>query len=113
MSSNTAHTKLVNEIIAAIYERWGKRACVQKTNVINAVAVGRDGRMRRVESLQPGTADIMGCICGFYFEIEAKVPPDKQRVSQKERQAAVEAAGGYYFVATLPGQVVFEIEATL
>ena len=62
-----------------------------------------------VQSLQEGTGDIIGCICGVPVAIEAKVPPDKQRPAQQEFMEAWIAAGGQYFICQDPGETVSAI----
>jgi hypothetical protein len=105
----TAHTKLVNDILVAIYAHYKRRACVQRIAVIDAVASVRGGGTRHVKSAQSGTADIIGCVCGVPVAIEAKVPPDKQREAQKEFMEAWIKAGGQYFICQNPGEAVSAI----
>lgn len=87
----TAHTKLVNDILVAIYRKYGRDACVQRVAVTPVPG-------RRGMSVQPGTADIIGCVCGVPVAIEAKVPPDKQRPAQEQFEEAWLNAGGLYFI---------------
>jgi hypothetical protein len=94
----TAHTKLVNDILVAIYRHYARRACVQRIAVIDAVASVRGGGTRHVKSAQPGTGDIIGCIDTLPLAIEAKVEKDKQRPSQVEFMEAWRMAGGCYLV---------------
>ena len=46
-----------------------------------------------------GTADISATIAGKSVKIEVKIGKDKQSQKQKEYQAAIERAGGLYFIA--------------
>ncbi|QMU30131.1 VRR-NUC domain-containing protein [Adhaeribacter radiodurans] len=47
-----------------------------------------------------GTADIHGCLDGIHYSIEIKIGADKQSDFQKATQEQVQAAGGYYYIAT-------------
>ena len=107
--ADTAHGKLLNNVLAAIYEKYGRDACVQKINVINAKAIGRGGTTRHVRSAQDGTADIVGCICGAPVAIEIKAGKDRQRESQKDWQQAWEKAGGIYIIGKSAEGVLAEI----
>jgi hypothetical protein len=46
-----------------------------------------------------GTADVSATIAGKSVKIEIKIGNDKQSQKQKDYQAAIEKAGGVYFVA--------------
>ena len=95
----TAHTKLVNDILVAIYRQYGRDACVQRVAVTPVPG-------RRGMSVQPGTADIIGCVRGVSLAIEAKVPPDKQRPAQKEFAEAWSHAGGRYIICHSAAEAV-------
>ena len=103
--ADTAHGKLLNNVLAAIYEKYGRDACVQKINVINAKAIGRGGTTRHVRSAQDGTADIVGCICGVPVAIEIKHGKDTQSQAQKDWQQAWHKAGGVYMLGISVKQV--------
>ncbi len=109
MAKLTAHTKLLNDIVAALYERYGRTCCIQKINVVNAVVTGRGGASRRLVSAQPGTADLIGVIGGLPVAIEVKVGKDRQRPAQESWQRAWESAGGCYILARSVEQVLEEV----
>jgi len=84
------HTDLVNRLLIAVSElglAW--------SNQTGAIKV--DGRMIRYGLV--GSSDILACIGGRFFGIEAKVGKDPQRRRQKDFMAAVRAAGGTYILA--------------
>lgn len=48
---------------------------------------------------KPGTADVHAVLEGQHFSVEIKHKTDRQSDAQREVQAAVEKAGGYYLIA--------------
>ncbi len=78
----------------------------------------RDGARQRAKGVNPGWADLQFIVeDGKYLGIELKRPAvphirqraGKQQPIQKENQAAVTGAGGYYYLATS----ICEVEAIL
>jgi hypothetical protein len=69
------------------------------------MAIGRNGRPRRIQAGIDGQADISGIIGsggilhGCRLEIEVKVGDDKQRESQIAFMKMIEERGGVYIIA--------------
>lgn len=55
---------------------------------------------RKIRFGLPGQSDIQGVLDGLWIGIEVKRPGEKQQENQVIFQRAVEAAGGFYCVAT-------------
>ncbi len=62
----------------------------------NSGAVMRGKRLIRMAVA--GTPDVLACVCGRFVGIELKSESGVQRESQKAWQAALEEAGGVYWV---------------
>ena len=60
-----------------------------------------------------GSSDIIGCVDGFMICIEMKTKTGRQREDQKRFQAAIERAGGIYFIARSAEEAVEKLEAAL
>ena len=90
---------LTAAILAGITERSGGRAW--RNNRIDAMAVGRGGKMRRVIAAGiNGQADITGILRdGRRIEIEIKIGHDKQSPVQLAFAAMIEDHHGVYIVA--------------
>jgi len=59
------------------------------------------GSVTRIKSsAQRGSADISATIFGRSVKIEVKVAKDQQREAQKDYQESIEAAGGFYLIAS-------------
>ena len=69
------------------------------------VAKSMDGK-RTIRFGLPGSPDIIGCLDGRWVGIEVKTATGKQREAQKKFQAAIERAGGIYFVARSPEEAI-------
>ncbi len=84
-------------------ERIGSEGRVIDTRQTVTDCVGRvktiGGIRRAYSSTTNGTADISATIAGRSVKIEVKVGRDRQSEAQKAYQAAVERAGGIYFIA--------------
>jgi len=50
-------------------------------------------------SLIEGSADLIGCVCGNYVEVEVKTRKGRQSATQRLHQGAIEFAGGVYVLA--------------
>lgn len=60
----------------------------------------RGGRIVwRKSNTTKGSADISATIAGRSVKIEVKIGPDRQSEAQRRYQAAIERAGGLYFIA--------------
>ena len=60
----------------------------------------RGGRIVwRKSNTTKGSADISATIAGHSVKIEVKIGPDRQSEAQRRYQAAIERAGGLYFIA--------------
>ena len=84
------HGELVNRLLLAVSPlglAWSN----------NTGALKHDGRMIRYGL--PGSSDIIACINGRFFGIEAKVGPDQWRKKQRDFATAVTSAGGTYILA--------------
>lgn len=89
---------LTSDILAAITER--RLGVAWRNNRIDAMAAGRNGRLRRVQAGINGQADITGILPdGRRLEIEVKVGRDKQSDAQVAFQRMIESHGGVYVVA--------------
>ena len=69
---------------------------------INTVGIPeqRGGRIVwRRSNTTKGSADISATIGGRSVKIEVKIGPDRQSEAQRRYQAAIERAGGLYFIA--------------
>lgn len=53
----------------------------------------------RKSNATKGSADISATIAGRSVKIEIKIGPDRQSEAQRRYQAAIEQAGGLYFIA--------------
>lgn len=84
------HTDLVNRLLLAVSPlglAWPN----------NTGALKVDGRMIRYGL--PGSSDILACINGRLFGIEAKVAGDAWRPKQRTFADALNLAGGLYILA--------------
>ncbi len=84
------HADLVNKLLLAVSPMglaWSN----------NTGALKADDRMVRYGL--PGSSDILACIGGRMFGIEAKVGRDAWRQKQKDFAAALTRAGGTYILA--------------
>jgi VRR-NUC domain len=74
---------------------------VWRSNRIDAMAVGRGGKVRRVKAGVDGQADIMGIIgpSGKMLQIEVKVGKDKLSKQQRAFCKMIVDHGGIYLVA--------------
>lgn len=73
---------------------------VQRINAGKVVATNRDGSRRAVRLAKKGTGDLVGYVAlfGTHIEVETKRDAEKQNLSQKRRQRALERAGAIYVV---------------
>ena len=93
-----------NELTAALLIEIPKRfpnIRVWRNNRVDAMAVGRNGKLRRIKAGLDGQADISGIIgpTGRRLEIEVKVGKDSQSQDQQAFDAMITGHGGLYFVA--------------
>jgi hypothetical protein len=84
------HTDLVNRLLLAISPLG--LAWSNATGALKA-----DDRLIRYGL--PGSSDILACIGGRMFGIEAKVGSDPQRKKQRDFATALTRAGGVYILA--------------
>lgn len=69
---------------------------------INTTGIPVQQRSRivwRKSNATKGSADISATIAGRSVKIEIKIGPDRQSEAQRRYQAAIEQAGGLYFIA--------------
>ena len=90
-------TKIQSNILAAIGTMPG--VAVWRSAVGNGWVRTKEGFKPMRFGGRAGQADIIGCYWGLYFEIEVKTASGRQRPEQKDRQSAIEAAGGCYILA--------------
>ncbi|MBB4616934.1 hypothetical protein [Sphingomonas abaci] len=84
------HADLVNKLLLAVSPMG-----LAWSNATGAAKV--DGRMLRYGL--PGSADILACVGGRMFGIEAKVGRDAWRPKQRAFAEALTRAGGIYILA--------------
>ena len=70
-----------------------------------------DGKGRFVRFGVRGQADILCCIKGQFVAIECKAEDGEQTLAQKEWQAGLERAGGFYILARKLEDVTEVLEA--
>lgn len=110
MADRQGKTVTANELTASLLIEIPKRfpQCrVRRNNRVDAMAIGRGGRPRRVRAGIDGQGDICGTFpvywvgrkFGVSLEIEVKVGRDKQRESQKNFEHMITEAGGIYIIA--------------
>ncbi|MCQ2077878.1 MAG: hypothetical protein MJZ20_12780 [Bacteroidaceae bacterium] len=80
-----------------IIEGWQ----AERINVMGRPIFGDDGKLQKWITGQgtKGSADISATINGWSVKIEVKIGTDRQRPEQKQYQADIEKAGGYYVIA--------------
>lgn len=73
-----------------------------RTTVTNVIGQTKQiGSIKWIKgSGKRGSADVSATIKGRSVKIEIKIGTDRQSPAQKEYQAEIEAAGGYYWIAT-------------
>lgn len=107
------HAQLVREILLAVQDRFPK-AKIWAVNTGQYLARTKGGGLRPVKVNLTGIADVDGWIplCGVAVRlgIEAKVPPDTQRPSQKVYGEQLNADGGIYVVAHSSEEAVSLVE---
>jgi hypothetical protein len=87
---------------------------VWRSNRVDAMAVGRGGKMRRVSAGIDGQGDITGIgPQGRRLEIEVKSGRDKMRLSQHAFRAMILGAGGVYIVARDVETTLAELSAII
>ena len=75
---------------------------------VNAMAAFAEhkGKRRRIQSVPPGTADVLCCIRGRWVSIECKAGRNKATAAQDAHQRAVQKAGGIALVVYSLGQLI-------
>lgn len=67
----------------------------------------------RNAALCDGMADLVGVCCGYWLEVEVKMPRGKQEDTQRLHQAVIEKAGGIYVIGRSPEEAERAIRAEL
>lgn len=86
---------------------------IWRNNRIEAMAVGRGGKKRKVSAGIDGQGDLSGIVGpgGRRIEIEVKAGKDRMRPSQNSFAAMITGAGGIYIVAKDVAECLAEMEA--
>ena len=111
-TSQALAARTANQITATLLIEIPKRfpdIRVWRNNRVDAMAIGKNGKPRRIQAGIDGQADISGIIgpWGYRLEIEVKAGKDEQSESQIAFQQMIEKHGGIYAIARE------DIEATL
>jgi len=96
----TQTNKLTASLLVEIPARFPNIRC-WRSNVLNAMVTGRDGKPRMVRAGVKGQGDISGIIGpgGQRLEIEVKWGRDTQNVNQMGFEAMIREHGGVYIIA--------------
>lgn len=69
-----------------------------RNNTVGVFDPARKIYRRSADRSAIGTADVIACIAGKYWEIEVKAGKDRQSEGQREHEKRVAAAGGSYII---------------
>lgn len=103
-------SELVKPGLAALCKRWPDGVWVRRN--VGAVAYKRKKGQKPgfVRFGLPGMADIQGIWHSLAWELEAKLPGEKQDEDQVKWQRAVERAGGVYIVFNDLGDLIQQVD---
>ena len=90
-------SELVLPALAALCKRWPDGVWTRR-NVGAARYRTKAGRLQLVRFGMSGMADITGIWRGLAWELEAKMPGERQSERQENWQRAVERGGGIYIL---------------
>lgn len=86
---------ITQSIISTINSGIG---CAFRNNTVGVYDAKTKRYRRSKDRSAVGTADVVACVAGKYYEIEVKAGRDRQSDDQKEHQQKVTKAGGTYIV---------------
>ncbi len=91
-------TQTESQIRSAIYKALQMAIRPNKGFIFQIEVGGRGQRTNRNSVGQTGASDLFMIYRGMSVALEVKTPEGKQKKSQKEFEANIDAAGGYYFL---------------
>lgn len=112
MTATITANDLTAQLLIEIPKRF-PHIRVWRSNRIDAMAVGKNGKLRRVQAGIDGQGDITGIIgkSGRRLEIEVKAGRDRMRDTQHAFQAMIVKASGVYILARDVERCLADLEA--
>jgi hypothetical protein len=99
-SGGPSANEITAQILLGVSKRFNGQIILWRNNRIDAMAVGRGGKLRKVSAGINGQGDITGIMPdGRRIEIEVKTGKDRQSDAQAAFAKMIVAHGGIYIVA--------------